>query len=103
MSANEARIDYLSFSNGMSLTEKLVADGAPALPVGYTYRLHIKHSSLSYSIPPAQPVPPSVTARIGYLIGDEWAEVASFTEHTRSHMGGATVAACIHAYEGWEQ
>lgn len=99
----ETKIDYLSFSNGRSLTEQLVKDGAPALPVGYSYRLHIKHSSLSYSIPPANPVPPSVTARIGYHMGDEWVEVSNFTEHTRAHLQGATVAACIHAYEWWEQ
>jgi hypothetical protein len=69
--------------------------------VGYSYRLHIKHSSLTYMVPPAQPVPPSVTARIGYLVGNEWVEVASFTEHTRANLQGATVAACVHAYETW--
>lgn len=100
---SESRIDYLSFSNGRSLTEQLVADGAPALPVGYSYRLHIKHSSLSYSAHPAQPVPPSVTARIGYLIGDEWVEVASFTEVTRVSLDMATRAACKHAYEVWDR
>ena len=100
---SESKIDYLSFSNGRSLTEQLVADGAPPLPVGFSYRLHIKHSSLTYSVHPAPPVPPSVTARIGYLLGDEWIEVASFTENTRAHLHGATVAACVHAYEEWDQ
>lgn len=100
---SETKIDYLSFSNGRSLTEQLVADGAPALPAGYSYRLHIKHSSLTYMVPPAKPVPPSVTARIGYLMGDEWIEVTRFTEQTRVDLQGATRAACIRAYEGWEQ
>lgn len=99
----ETKIDYLSFSNGKSLTETLVTDGAPELPFGYTYRLHIKHSSLTYSIPPAKPVPPSVTARIGYTMGDEWLEVARFTEQTRVDLQGATVAAAKRAYESWEQ
>lgn len=81
-------------------TELLVGRGAPRLPGGYTYRLEIKHPSLINGGPVRAA---SVTARIGHVIGDEWVEVARFTEVTRADLGMATVAACKHAYEvGYE-
>ena len=91
-------ITNLTFSDGSSLTARLVADGAPVLPEGYDYRLHIKHPTLSISGPTRAA---EVTARIGGLIGDEWVEVARFTEVTRAHLHGATIAAATHAYEVW--
>lgn len=96
----ETRINELTFSTGHTLTERLVADGAPALPDGYQYRVHITHKTLTYGVPPAKPLP-SVTVRIGSLVGDEWVEVARYTGLTRVHLQGATVAAAIHAYEEW--
>jgi hypothetical protein len=97
-------ITDLSFSTGRNLTEQLIADGAPPLPAGFTYRLDIKHPSLSSPEGPRAGKPAaSVTARIGYLKGDEWVEVARFTEVTRAHLHGATIAAAAHAYREWGQ
>jgi hypothetical protein len=80
-------------------TELLVERGAPSLPEGYTYRLDIKHPSLTEAKPLLQPA--SVTARIGCFLGDEWLEVSRFTEVTRADLAMASVAACKHAWEGW--
>lgn len=97
----ETQIKALVTSLGKSLTEHLVAQGAPALPEGYTYRLDIKHPTLSEGLP--QRGPASVTARIGHQIGDEWLELARFTEITRVSLDMASVAACKNAYEwGYE-
>lgn len=96
----ETQITDLQFSTGNSLTEQLVRDGAPSLPEGYTYRLEIKHPTLADGLPERGPA--SVTARIGHWIGDEWVELVRFTEVTRAHLHGATIAACVHAREEWE-
>jgi hypothetical protein len=89
----------LNFSTGHGLTDHLVRSGAPRLPEGYTYRLDIKHPTLSDGLP--QRGPASVTARIGHLIADEWVEVVRFTEITRVSLDMASVAACKHAFETW--
>jgi len=92
-------ITELQFSTGQTLTERMVADGALPLPAGFTYRLDIKHPTLT----DGRPVKAAeVTARIGHFIGDEWVEVARFTEVTRAHLHGATIAAARHAYEVWD-
>lgn len=90
----------LEFSKGYGLTEGMIVDGAPALPEGFTYRLHIKHSTLTQG---GTPTAPEVTAKIGSFIGDEWVEVARYTEVTRADLRMATVAAAFHAYEVWGQ
>ena len=83
------------------MTERLIRDGAPLLPKGYTYRLDIKHPTETDGRPVMGPA--RVTARIGHYIGDEWVESSQFTEVTRAHLHGATIAACVHAYEvGYE-
>lgn len=87
------QVDNMIFSTGHNLTNSLVRDGAPELPEGYSYRLHIKHDN----------GPGQVTARIGYAYADEWIEVARFTEVTRANLHGATVAAAVHAHEVWQE
>ena len=84
---------------GNTQTELLVKRGAPELPEGFTYRLDIKHPSLTEGRPMLQPA--TVTARIGEHVGDEWVEVARFTEVTRADLAMASVAAAKHAYEVW--
>lgn len=95
----ETKIDNLKFSTGHGLTDRLVADGAPELPKGFEYRLIITHPSLAHLAPGSTPPPASVTARIGWRAGDEFLEVARYTEVTRAHLHGATIAAATHAYE----
>jgi hypothetical protein len=87
------QVDNMIFSTGHNLTSSLVNDGAPELPEGFSYRLHIVHGD----------GPGRVTARIGYTSGDEWVEVARFTEVTRANLHGATVAAAVHAHEVWQE
>jgi hypothetical protein len=94
----ETQIKDFVTSHGNSLTGHLVASGAPQLPEGFTYRLDIKHPTLTDGRP-AQAA--SVTARIGSMVASEWVEVSRFTEVTRASLQGATVAACVHAYEVW--
>lgn len=95
----ETQITELQFSTGQSLTGHLVRSGAPELPEGYTYRLNIQHPSGVDGTPLRAA---TITARIGSMVGSEWVEEARFSEITRAHMQGATVAACIHAYEVWD-
>ena len=83
----------MTFSTGHNLTSGLVRSGAPELPEGFSYRLHIEHGD----------GPARVTARLGYLSNDEWVECARFTEVTRANLQGATVAACVHAHELWQE
>lgn len=85
---------------GTTQTDLLVSRGAPELPEGFTYRLNIQHPSLTDGRPTRAA---SVTARIGEHVGDEWVEVAQFTEITRADLTMAAVAACKHAYEEWER
>jgi hypothetical protein len=79
---------------GKTQTELLVSRGAPELPEGYTYRLHVNHNK-----------PPEVTAVIGLELsrGTGFVEVARFTEVTRADLAMASVAACRHAFEEWDQ
>lgn len=93
----------VQFSTGHSLTDRLVADGAPRLPENFEYRLIITHPSLAHLGPEDRPQPASVTARIGYRAGDEFLEVARYTEVTRAHLHGATIAAATHANECFER
>lgn len=84
------RIDRQTFSDGSTLTEWLVLNGAPALPPGCRYRLLINDARISLS--------PQVTAQI-YRDNDLLTE---YTEVTRVSVAMAAVAAARDAYEGLE-
>lgn len=79
--------------------------GAPKLPAGYTYHVHIQHPSLSDPAGTVKPPRPqaTVTVSIGelVLVTGRFIPEAVYTEVTRSHLQGAVVAAATHAYEGW--
>jgi hypothetical protein len=83
---------------GKTQTELLVSRGAPALPDGYTYKLHFQHPALSYDDRPPK------AARVTASIMDErGVELASYTEVTRASLDMASVAAAKRAFEWWGQ
>lgn len=85
------KIDLQTFSDGSSLTQWLVRNGAPALPSECRYRLLINDVR--------QPKTPLVTAQI-YRDKDLLSE---YTEVTRVSVAMAAVAAALYAYEGLPQ
>jgi hypothetical protein len=79
--------------------------GAPKLPEGYKYHVHIQHPTQSDPaglIPRPRPAA-TVTVRIVTREYDTTVTVAEHTEVTRSHLQGAVVAAATHAYEEWNE
>lgn len=82
------RIDRQTFSDGSTLTQWLVRNGAPALAEGQNYRLLV-NDFLRSDIP-------LVIAQI--YEGN--ALLSEYTEVTRVSVAMAAVAAAKHAYEG---
>jgi hypothetical protein len=79
--------------------------GAPKLPEGFTYHVHIQHPSQSDPaglIPRPRPQA-TVTVSIGehVIVTGRFIPEVSYTEITRADLQGAVVAAATHAYEEW--
>lgn len=81
------RIDRQTFSDGSSLTQWLVRNGAPALEGSQHYRLLVNDATRNV---------PLVTAQI--FEGEEL--LTEYTEVTRVSVAMAAVAAAAHAFEG---
>lgn len=88
---------------GPTQTERLVKNGAPELPEGYTYKLYFTHPSLAMDVANVlalrSTVPPKATSVTATIVDERGWPVASFTEVTRADLGMASVAAARHAYE----
>jgi hypothetical protein len=78
--------------------------GAPKLPKGYEYFVHIQHPTLSDPAGLVKPPRPQATVTVS-IVEDVFGYMdihSQYTEVTRAHLMGAVVAAATHAYEEWE-
>lgn len=78
--------------------------GAPKLPDGFGYHVHIQHPTQSDPAGTVRPPRPAATVTVSiveHVSGGYIDIVAQYTEVTRSHLQGAVVAAATHAHEEW--
>lgn len=78
-------LDAETFSDGQNLTQWLIAGGAPQLPAGYKYTLHLGSQGGA--------------TKITAYITDSRGPVSEYTTYSRVSVAMAAVSAATYAFE----